>query len=106
MAHTQVFSPDDVARIAALASIPVADEEKRKLADGFTTTMAVVATLGNADVSAVGPTHQVTGLANVMREDEVDEPRMFTQEEALANARETHNGYFVVPYVLDKGDDA
>lgn len=102
----QTFTPDDVARIAKLAAIPVTDDEKRRLADGFTATMAVVAKLGDADTGSVGPTHQVTGLSNVLRDDEVDETRMFSQEEALANAKQQHDGYFVVPYVLDKWDDA
>jgi len=45
---------------------------------------------------------QVTGLENATREDEVQEERMFTQEEALRNAPRTHNGYFVVDQILDK----
>ena len=96
------FTADDVSHIADLANIPVTDEEKKALARGFTTTMAVVEDLKKADTSHVEPTHQVTGLTNVMREDVIDEKRMFSQDEALRNAKRTHNGFFVVKQVLDK----
>lgn len=96
------FTPDDVQTIAGLAQIPVTDEEKKKLAEGFTTTIAVVEELNKVDVSQVTPTHQVTNLENVYREDVVDESRMFTQEQALANAPRKHDGFFVVNQVIDQ----
>ncbi len=96
------FSSDTVSHIATLAAIPVSPEESEELAKGFTTTMQVVDQLSGVDTSAVEPTHQVTGLMNVAREDVVDESRMFTQEEALRNAARSYNGYFVVGQILDK----
>ena len=91
-----------VSHIATLANIPVTDTESEKLADGFTQVLAVVDSLSSVDVTGVEPVGQVTGLENVTREDEVQEERMFTQEEALRNAPRTHNGYFVVDQILDK----
>lgn len=104
MQSSSPITPDDVIHIAALAAIPVSHEETEKLADGFTTTLKVVEDLKIANTGNVGPTHQVTGLENVMREDSVDEERMFTQEEALRNAPRTHNGYFVVDQILDRDE--
>ena len=46
------------------------------------------------------PTSQVNGLENVYREDEIDKSRMLTQEDALANAPATHNGFFKVKAVF------
>ncbi len=89
-----------VAHIANLANIPVTKAEEEKLASGFVTTLKVVDQLMDVDTSGVEPTHQVTGLENVLREDEVDEERMFTQEEALSNASNKHDGYFVVPQLI------
>lgn len=91
-----------VHHIASLANIPISADEEQKLAEGFTTTMSVVDELKTADTSNTDPLHQVTGLWNVFREDEVDEPRMFSQEQACANARQSHNGFIVVPQVLDQ----
>jgi aspartyl-tRNA(Asn)/glutamyl-tRNA(Gln) amidotransferase subunit C len=95
------FTTDDVAHIAKLALIPVTEEEKIKLTRGFNTVIGVLDVLKKVDVTNVEPTHQVTGLENVFRDDVVDEKRMFTQEEALANAPKTHDGYFMVDQVID-----
>lgn len=96
------FTTDDVAHIAKLALIPVTDEEKKKLAEGFTTVLGILEVLKKVDVSNIEPTHQVTGMENVFREDKVDTKRMFTQEEALANAPSSHDGYFMVDQVIDQ----
>lgn len=92
---------NQVQHISQLANIPITSEEEEKLATAFTETLSVVDELTSDHVSNVEPTHQVTGLENVLREDEVDESRMFTQEEALKNASSTYNGYFVVSRVLE-----
>lgn len=88
--------------IAGLANIPVSRDEESKFSAAFTDTIAVVAEMSQLDTSKTQPTHQVTGLENVWREDVVDEKRMFTQSQALANAHKTHDGYFVVPQVIDQ----
>jgi aspartyl-tRNA(Asn)/glutamyl-tRNA(Gln) amidotransferase subunit C len=95
------FTATDVHRISMLAQIPTKPAEEEKLAAGFNQVIAVVDTLNQIDIKGIEPTHQVTGLTNVFREDEVDEARMFTQKEALANANKTHDGYFVVDQILE-----
>ena len=97
-----VFTISDVGHIAQLSNIPVTDEEKNQLAQGFTTTMVVVDDLKKAHTNGIDPTHQVTGLENVFREDLVDEERMFSQGDALRNAKRTYKGLFVVDQVLEK----
>jgi aspartyl/glutamyl-tRNA(Asn/Gln) amidotransferase C subunit len=96
------FTPLDVQNIANLANIPVTPAETKKIADGFTVTMSVVDTLFTVDVKNIEPTHQVTGLSDITRTDEIDVPRMFTQDEALLNAKRTHNGFFVVDQILEE----
>jgi aspartyl-tRNA(Asn)/glutamyl-tRNA(Gln) amidotransferase subunit C len=91
-----------VSHIAKLSNIPVTQDEANKLEKEFEDTLAVVGKLSDIDVKGIEPTFQVTGLENVMREDEVDENQMFSQIQALANARETFDGYFVVPQVLSQ----
>ena len=88
--------------VAKLANIPISDQESEELAQAFQETLTVVDELQSLDVSKVEPTHQVTGLTNVWREDEVNQDKMFTQEKALANAPQQHNGYFVVDRILKK----
>jgi aspartyl-tRNA(Asn)/glutamyl-tRNA(Gln) amidotransferase subunit C len=91
-----------VSHIAKLAHIPVTPEEEKKLEAAFEETLAVVEKLQTVDVSGVEPTYQVTGLENVLREDTIDEQKMFSQAEALANAKETHEGFVVVPQVISQ----
>lgn len=99
------FLQNDVKKVSELASIPLTQQETEKLADGFTQTMKVVDTLSTVTVANVEPTSQVTGLENVFREDTIDTTHMLSQQEALANAKHTHNGYFVVSRVLDQTID-
>jgi aspartyl/glutamyl-tRNA(Asn/Gln) amidotransferase C subunit len=97
------FTTSDVKHIASLANIPVTDAEAEKLSKEFSDTLIVVEEVNAVDVSNVSAVH-MTGLSNVLREDVVDTERMFTQEEALSNAPETHNGFFVVNQVIDQGE--
>ena len=94
------ISIDLVKHMAHLAKIPVTPKEEKNLAEGFNKTLDVVDELFNVDVKDVEPTHQVTGLENVFREDKVNENKMLLQEEALSGTKNKHNGYFVVPQIL------
>ena len=94
-----------VKHIAKLANIPVSEEESQELAEAFTETLIVVDRLKKADADKAAITHQVTGFKNILREDIVKEEQSFTQKEALANAKSTYKGYFVVPYVLQNKDN-
>ena len=99
---SQSFTADDVKHVASLAAIPVTEQENKSLSNGFNTVMKVLDTLRLLDVTGVEPTYQVTGLINVMRDDEVDESRMFTQEQALANAPRKYKGYFLVDQIISQ----
>lgn len=96
------ISSSDIKKVASLANIPLKDEEIEPLVSGFIQTLIVVEQLNAVDVSSVEPTHHTTGLENVMREDVVDESRMFSQEQALQNAKRTNKGYFVVDQVIEQ----
>lgn len=98
---TQNIDQQLVKHIAQLAQIPVTSQEEEELATAFSQTLQVINDLKEVDVDGVEPTHQVTGLENVTRPDQVSAELMFTQKEALANAKKTHQGYFVVERVID-----
>lgn len=91
-----------IKHIATLASIPISTIEEEKLRDAFEETLDVISELQSVDVTGVEPTHQVTGLENVFREDKINEKNMFSQKDALKNAKKTYNGYFVVPRIIDE----
>lgn len=103
MSKNQV-SPTLVQHIADLATIPVSQQETEKLAAAFSETLDVVDQLRTVDTSTTAITSQVTGFTNVWRDDTVTANLSFTQQQALANASQTHQGYFVVPGVLKNKD--
>ncbi len=99
---TATLSVLDIDRIARLAHIPLSEDQAKELVGEVGVTVTYVSQLSAVSTEGVVETSQVTGLENVLREDEIDTTRMFTQEEALANAKRTYNGFFVVDAVLDE----
>ncbi len=99
------FNPEDVRQIALLAKIPISSQEEETLAKEFNATLEVVNMLFRVDVSQAEPTHQVIDLKNVLREDVVQADRMFSQEQALGNAKKTHNGFFMVNQIIEQEDN-
>lgn len=96
------ISPREVRHIASLTKIPIDSEGEQKFAKAFNATLAVVDKLFSIDISSAPETHQVTGLTSVLQEDEIDSESMLAQEEALANAPRSHNGFFVVDQVIEQ----
>lgn len=90
----------DVARVAKLANLPLTSEQTTALQSSLDNVITLVDEVQKLDTTSIEPTSQVTGLVNVTRPDVIDTSRMLTQEEALANAPSSQNGYFKVPAVL------
>jgi len=91
----------NVNHLAKLSNLPISDDEAKTLSNQFEETLHVIDNLSELDVTGILPTPQVTGLSNILRDDEVDTSRIFTQREALQNAPKSHQGYFVVPAIFD-----
>lgn len=89
----------DVVKVSKLAKLsvkePMLSAFKKQLED----ILEFVSKLQKAKTENVMPTSQVTGLVNVVREDEIDVSRMLTQEQALSNAPDSYNGFFKVPFI-------
>lgn len=90
----------DVHYLAKLAQMSVKPAEAKKLQQGFVQTLKAVDLLKELDTSNIISDFQVTGLTNIFREDKVDKKRVLTQSQALANAKHTYQGYFMVPAIL------
>lgn len=87
--------------LAKLANLPLTANEVQVLDRQFGEVLEVVDRLDELDTSKIEATPQVTGLKNRFREDETDDQRILSQDEALANAKNSHNGYFVVEAVFE-----
>jgi len=90
----------NVKHIAKLANLPISEKKLNKFEAQLEQTIEHVDRLQEIDTSKVSETNDITGLLNVMREDIVT-PSL-SQEEALSNAKKTHNGFFVVPVIIEE----
>lgn len=99
---TNNISKDDVKRIAELAKLSLSDREITKFSGELSETISYIDILTqlNSRVENLGETYEVSGLSNVFREDEVDRSRMLSQKETLSNAKNTYQGYFMVPKIF------
>jgi aspartyl-tRNA(Asn)/glutamyl-tRNA(Gln) amidotransferase subunit C len=84
--------------IAKLANLSLTSEEEKRFEKQLEETLATINTLNEIETQKTDITSQVTGLENVMEEDNV-QPSL-SQQEALANAKNTYNGYFVVKAIF------
>ena len=92
------ISTSDIQHLASLSSLALADDEVDGLRQDLENIIGYIKQLGGLDTSGVEPTYQVTGLANVWREDEV-QPGV--SREALLNlAPKKQNNQVKVPQVL------
>lgn len=90
------ISFDIVGKVATLANLSLTALQKQTFTRQLSSVIGYVSKVQKLDTSSVPETSQVTGSENVFREDAVDVSRMLTQDEALSNAKRTHNGFFVV----------
>ena len=89
----------DVSHIAKLANLTLNPSEKNKLEKELEETLKFINSLNEIDTTGIEPTSQVTGLENITREDEAIPS--FPQDDALKNAKLTHNGFFKVKAILN-----
>jgi aspartyl-tRNA(Asn)/glutamyl-tRNA(Gln) amidotransferase subunit C len=77
-----MLSEEQVRHVAKLARIALSDEEIAKFAVQLSSVFDYVDILQTVDTEGVAETNQVTGLVNVMEEDEIKESQS-TREELL-----------------------
>lgn len=90
---------DTAARVAKLARIRVADEALPALAEEFNTILGFIEQLNEVDVEGIEPMTSVTPQRLKRRKDVVTDGNI--QEQVLANAPDTREGFFVVPKVVE-----
>ncbi len=89
----------DIKSVAKLANLTLNSNEEDKFSKQLEETTEYIRSLDEVDTNDLDPTSQVTGLENITREDEV-KPSL-TQDQALSNAKSTHNGFFKVKGILN-----
>jgi aspartyl-tRNA(Asn)/glutamyl-tRNA(Gln) amidotransferase subunit C len=88
-----------VRRIAHLARIAVAEDEIEALQDELNAMLAFVEQLSEVNVDGVEPMTSVTPMEMKKRVDAVTDGG--NADAILANGPATHDGYFLVPKVVE-----
>lgn len=97
--HMSTITISEIEKLATLARVGLTEAEKKSLAGEMSAILEYVKQLDEVDVSSVEPTSQVTGLANVTREDKIFRSEI-KREELLSNTPETEKGFIKVKSVL------
>lgn len=95
----------DIEHVSRLAKLTLSQDELQKYTTELSKVVDYISQLNEVDTETVAPTSQTTGLENVKRDDEVKTENCLTQEQALSGTDKIHNGYFVVPGILEERTD-
>ncbi len=93
------LSREDVLKLARLSRLRLTDEEIEQFGAEISEILTYVEQLSAVDTSGLEPTSQVTGLTNVMREDEPIDYGI-SQKDLLKNAPNQEGNQLKVKRVL------
>lgn len=93
------LSRDQVERIAHLANLSLTKEEIKKFQKQLSAVLNYFKVLQKMDTSGVQATSQVTGLENVIREDNVSSG--LSVEQALSNSPQKYNHFFQIKGIFE-----
>ena len=94
------ISKDEVKETAELARLEFSDEQLEKFTGQLGVILEHIEDLNELDTENIEPTSHVLELSTPLREDKVQQ--LITVEEALANAPEKNDDFFVVPKVIEE----
>jgi aspartyl-tRNA(Asn)/glutamyl-tRNA(Gln) amidotransferase subunit C len=94
------LSKDEVRHVAMLARLGLEPGDEEFYAEQLSGILGHIDRLQQLDTEAIPPTAQVVEVTNELRED--DPSPCLTQEEALANAPATVDGFFRVPAIQEE----
>ncbi len=84
---------EQVQKVAKLANLTLTKEEEEKFSEQLSKILGYVEELNAVDTETIKPTFNITSKENVFRED-IEEVSL-TQDEALLNASNKKDGFFI-----------
>ena len=96
-----MISKQQVEHMAKLARIELTEKEKKKFQKELSSILDYVEKLNNVNAKDIESIKQITGLKDVMREDEVQSPKPKVQSKLLKNAPSKKDDYIKVPKILE-----
>ena len=100
MKNNTTISDADFAKLVKMTKLTLSDDEKKSIHTQLDEALKAVEVFDELDLTDVPLLAHPGNLTNVMRED-VIKPS-FSQIDALSNAAAEHDGYFMVPGVLEE----
>lgn len=94
------ISHKEVEHVAQLARLDLTEPEKTLFGEQLTQILSFVEQLQEVSTEGIPPTASVAEQTSILREDIPREG--LSQEQALSNAPEASDGFFVVPKILGK----
>ncbi len=93
------LTTEQVKYVAKLANLPINNEEVELYSEQLSAILDYIDQLNSVNTSGIDPTFNVTGKSSIWREDEVSDS--LSLDEALLNAPNKKNGYFVTKGVFE-----
>lgn len=93
------LSKETVEHIAKLARLRLTEEEKERYGDQLSSILSYVEKIQAVDTADVAPTSQVTGLTNIMREDNIRNYDI--AKELVQVAPDSTDGFIKIPKVFE-----
>ncbi|MGI9533785.1 MAG: Asp-tRNA(Asn)/Glu-tRNA(Gln) amidotransferase subunit GatC [Thermodesulfobacteriota bacterium] len=93
------ISKDEVKDTAELARLEFSENELELFTGQLGRILDYIEDLNELDTENIEPTSHVLEISTPLREDKVTQ--LISVDEALANAPETNDGFFIVPKVIE-----
>lgn len=96
------LTKEEVLHLAKLVNLELSEGEVEKFRNQLGETIDYIKNLQELDTEGVEETSHTTDSKNITFSDGTKSERTFTQDEALKNARNKKDGFFVVDKILEK----
>ncbi len=93
------ITTDEVLHVAKLARLKIDEKDLERLAEQLGSVLQYVESLNMVDTSGVVPTTHALSTQNAFRPDDAHTPT--DRGNALSNAPETEDGFFIVPKIIE-----
>lgn len=100
MSQDTKITIEQLRHIAKLSRLEISPEQEQILLQQLSQTTSYIDILNELDVSNVKPTSEVNHKSTVLRDDTVGDS--LSQQDALSQAPEVHNGYFKTSATIKK----
>lgn len=94
------ISSSQIDHLAHLAKLPLSEEQKKQFAQQLSDVLVYVEQIGNVKTKHVGVTETITGLTNVLRQDDKTRECLDVKE-VLKNAFAVKDDYFKIKAIFD-----